>query len=401
MNPFKFVLYDIKRLFGHGKTAFIAMFSPIPVILMFGLFFAPLLIDKGESFYSIATLNDDDDRIGQLMNLILNYENTTGNITIYPVKEKETGEKLVDEGKVAIFLYVPQNTYLDIISGKKAVTEFYYSPTHSFDALLLYTGIKSSVSVFGQGISVVNEGIEIAQRLGLSDEEIIVIWNDGISDLLNVFLHRGRIIGKDGIFNFGGDYHFRLILAVVFATCAYLSSFPVIYLTSLDINETFNQKSIPTGRLFGFYAARVLSGAVLILCAFLVMFPVARAMRNIKIHFALSVVPGIILTSLAFSSLAVLLGALFKRGQSALWAGLYFGAASIVAVSFLSDKANLTGIISFLMRISPFRASVSIFSNAMFNFVAERYVFDLCILFGAFVIFSVAGFLIYRKRSAV
>ena len=122
MNPFKFVLYDIKRLFGHGKTAFIAMFSPIPVILMFGLFFAPLLIDKGESFYSIATLNDDDDRIGQLMNLILNYENTTGNITIYPVKEKETGEKLVDEGKVAIFLYVPQNTYLDIID-----TGFSYS----------------------------------------------------------------------------------------------------------------------------------------------------------------------------------------------------------------------------------------------------------------------------------
>ena len=68
---------------------------------------------------------------------------------------------------------------------------------------------------------------------------------------------------------------------------------------------------------------------------------------------------------------------------------------------FLSDKTNLPKIISFMMRISPFRASVSIISNAMFNFVAERYVFDLFVLFGSFVIFSVAGFLIYRKRSAV
>ena len=107
MNPFSFVLYDIKRLFGHGKTAFIAMLSPIPVLLMFGLFFAPLLLDRGETFYSIATLNDDNSKIGYLMNLIIGYENTTGNITIYPVKEKETGIKLVDEGKVAIFIYVP------------------------------------------------------------------------------------------------------------------------------------------------------------------------------------------------------------------------------------------------------------------------------------------------------
>lgn len=401
MNPFKFVLYDIKRLFGHGKTAFIAMLSPIPVILLFGLFFAPILMDRGETFYSIATLNDDDDRIGQLMTLILNYENTTGNITIYPVKEKETGRKLVDEGKVAIFIYVPRNTYDDSISGKKAVVEYYYSPTHAFDALLLYTGLKSSISVFGQGVGVVNEGIEIARRLGLGDEEILALWDAGIADLFNVFFHRGRIIGKNGIFNFGGDYHIRLFIALLFATCSYLCSFPVIYLTSLDINETFSKKSIPSGKLFGFYAARIISGAVLNICAFLVMFPVARLLRNIKIHFALSVIPGIILTSLAFSALGVLIGSLFKKGESALWAGLYFGVASISAVAFLSDKAGLPGVVSFLMRISPFRAAVSLFSNAMFNFVAERYMYDLFILAAAFVCFAVAGFFVYRKRSAV
>ena len=133
----------------------------------------------------------------------------------------------------------------------------------------------------------------------------------------------------------------------------------------------------------------------------MVMYPVARVIRSLKIKFALSVIPGIILTSLAFSALGVLIGSLFKRGQSALWAGLYFGAASVSAVAFLSDKTDLPKIISFMMRISPFRASVSIISNAMFNFVAERYVFDLFVLFGSFVIFSVAGFLIYRKRSAV
>ena len=204
MNPFSFVLYDIKRLFGHGKTAFIAMFSPIPVVLMFGLFMAPLLIDKGDAFYSVAILSEDDNnRVSQLMNIIIDYEVKTGNIAIYPVKERETGEKLVDDGKVAIFIYIPPNTYLDSMSGKKAVMEFYYSPTHAFDALVLYTGLKSSVSVFGQGIGVVDSGIQIAQKLGLSEDEILNIWNEGISDLLNLFIHRGRVIGKNGIFNCG------------------------------------------------------------------------------------------------------------------------------------------------------------------------------------------------------
>ncbi|MBO6089593.1 MAG: ABC transporter permease [Lachnospiraceae bacterium] len=402
MNLFSFILYDIKRLFGHGKTAFIAMFSPIPVLLMFALFMAPLLLDAGEAFYSVAVFNEDDnEKVSRLMNIIINYEVDKGNVSVYPVKEKETGRKLVDEGKVAIFMYIPPNTYKDSMSGKVAEMEFYYSPSHAFDAMVLYTGIKSSLSVFGQSIGVVNEAIEIARKLGLSEEEILVIWNDGISDLLTVFISRGRVIGKNGIFNFGADYHFRLVIAILFATCSYLSSFPVIYLTSLDLSETFSKRNIPPKRLFGYYIARIISGSVLIVLSFLIMYPVARLLRSIKIHFALSVIPGIILTSLVFSALAVLIGSLFKRGQSALWAGLYFGTASIAAVSFLSDKANLPGVVSFMMRISPFRASVSIFSNAMVNFVTERYGFELCILAAAFAIFFAAGFLIYRKRSAV
>ena len=52
------------------------------------------------------------------------------------------------------------------------------------------------------------------------------------------------------------------------------------------------------------------------------------------------------------------------------------------------------------MRISPVRASVSIFSNAMFNLMAERYAQDMLILAVSFVLFTAAGFFAYRKRGA-
>lgn len=402
MNPFMFILYDIKRLFGRGKTAFIAMFSPVPVILMFALFLAPILTEANGTLLSGAILNEDDsESVDQLLNLILSYEVGKGNVSVYPVKEKETGEKLVDEGKVTAFFYIPPDTYKNSMKGKKAVMEFYYAPAHSFDALTFYSGIKSSLSVFGQGMGLVSSAIVTAEKLGLSDEEIISIWDDGINDLQNVFVHRGRIIGKNGIFLFGADYHFRFAIALLFAACAYLSSFPIIYLTSLDLSEVFNRRSIPTNKLFTFFIARIFSGAILILCSFLIMFPVARILRQIKFHFAISVILGCILTSLTFSALAVLIGSMFKRGQSALWAGLYLGSVSIAGVAFLSDKTDLPEAVSFLIRISPFRASVSIFSNGLFNLVVERFMFDMIILFAAFMIFSVTGFVIYRKRSAV
>lgn len=402
MNPFMFILYDIKRLFGRGKTAFLAMLSPIPVILMFALFLAPMLTQGKGVFFSGAILNEDNsESVEQLMNIIINYEVKKGNVAVYPVKEKETGERMVDEGKVAVFMYIPPETYTDSMNGKRAVMEFYYSPSRAFDALTFYTGIKSSISVFGQGIRLVNSAVGIAENLGLSEEEIIRIWDEGVVDLQNVFIHRGRVIGKNGIFLFGADYHFRFAIALLFATCAYMSSFPVIYLTSLDLSEIFGKRSIPTKRLAAYFTARIISGAVLILSSFLIMFPVARLLRQIQFDFAMSVIPGIILTSFVFSSLGVLLGSMFKRGQSALWAGLYFGTASIAGVAFLSDKTDLPEAVAFLMRISPFRAGVSIFSNGMFNLMIERYTFDMCVLLSAFVIFSAAGFVLYRKRSAL
>ena len=402
MNPFLFILYDIKRLFGRGKTAFIAMLSPIPVILMFALFLAPVLTQGNGAFFSGAILNEDNsESVNQLMNIIINYEVKKGNVAVYPVKEKETGERMVDEGKVAVFMYIPPDTYADSMNGNRVVMEFYYTPSRAFDALTFYTGIKSSLSVFGQGIRLVNIAVGIAKKLGLSEDEIFRIWDEGVLDLQNVFIHRGRVIGKNGIFLFGADYHFRFAIALLFATCAYMSSFPVIYLTSLDLSEIFNKRSIPAKRLLLYFIARIISGAILILFSFLIMFPVARLLRQIELNFALSVIPGIILTSLVFSSLAVLIGSMFKRGQSALWAGLYFGTASVASVAFLSDKTDIPEALALLMRISPFRASVSIFSNGMFNLMIERYAFDMFVLFSAFVIFSAAGFVIYMKRSAL
>lgn len=401
MKPFSFILYDIKRLFGHGKTAILAMLSPIPVLLLFATFLIPFLTADTGSKLSCAIYNaDTDEGFMELVNMIIAPEVSSGAAVVYPVNDIDTGIKLVNEGKVAAFLYIPPNTYTDSMNGKKAVMEFYYSREHAFESLMFLSSAQSTLSVFGQGIRIVYLASDIALEKGIKEEDLITLWEEGSDDLIDVHLHRGKIIGKSGVFSPGNDYHLRFLMAGLFAVCAYFVSFPIMYLTSLDISDIFGKRNITKSNLAGFYFARLFSGTLLIMCAFLIMYPIARLIRRFPVRLALSVFPAMILTALSFSALAILIGAVFKKGHTSLWVGLYFGFVSILGIVFLIENVSLPKIVSFMMEISPLRASLSIFSNALFTLVPERYIMDMIILLASFIVFTICGFAVYLKRGS-
>ncbi len=400
MKPFSYIFFDIKRLFGHGKTAILAVFSPIIALLLFATFLAPMLATGEGVKVSCAFLNEDETpSVRNMMDLVIGAEMSEGAAVVYPVKDVPTGKRLVEDGKVSAFFYIPSNMYTDTMNGNKVDLDFYYTKEHAFETFVFYTYMKSSLSVFGQGIRMVYIAGEIALDHGVSVQKVLDLWSEGSERLFKIYMNRGKIIGSSGIFNPGGDYPLRFGMAVLFTICSYFVSFPIIYLTNQDISDLFHKRNIPSKNLAGYYFARLVSGAVLILCTFSIMYPIARVIRRVPVKFAFSVLPAVILTAFTFSALGILLGCLFKKGQSSLWAGLYFGFLSVLSVLFLSKSQGLPKIVAFLMRISPFRASVSIFSNAMFQHVAERYTQDMLILLISFLVFAIAGFVIYMKRG--
>ena len=401
MNPFLSVFYDIKRLFGHGKTAFLAMFSPVIVLLLFGTFLAPMLTTDHVTKVSCAFLNEDaTPSVSALMDIVVGAEVSEGVGVVYPVKDISTGKRLVEEGKVSAFFYVPPEMYEDAMNGKGVDLDFYYSQAHSFEALIFYTILDSSLSVFGQGIRMVYIAGEIAGEHDVSNERVIELWNEGSEQLFQLYMNRGKIIGSSGFFNPGGDYPLRFAMAILFTICSYCVSFPIIYLTNLDVSELFRKRNISGRNRAGYYFSRLASGTVLVLCTFLIMYPVARVIRKVPVRFALSVLPAILLTALVFSALGILLGCIFKKGQSSLWAGLYLGFAFVLSVLFLPANPGLPKVVAFLMRISPFRACVSIFANAMFQQATGRYLQDMLVLLVSFLVFAGAGFAVYMKRGS-
>ena len=401
MNPFSFLIYDIKRLFGHGKTAILAIFSPVLILLLFATFLAPMLSAGEGTKITCAFLNEDEtESVKTLLDLIIGAEIDEGAGAVYPVKDIATGKKVVEDGKVAAFFYIPPNMYEDTMNGEMVDLDFYYSQAHAFESLIFYSTVNSSMSVFGQGIRMVYIAGAIALDHGVPKEEILRLWNEGSEQLFQIYMNRGKIIGSSGIFLPGGDYPLRFAIAILFTICSYCVSFPIIYLTNSDVSVLYRKRNIPTEKLVGYYFARLLSGAVLILCTFAIMYPVARVIRNIRFQFALSVLPAVILTAFVFSALGIFLGSVFKKGQSSLWAGLYFGFFSVMSVLLLTKSPGLPKIVSFLIRISPFRACVSIFSNALFQNMTERYTVDMLILFAAFFIFAALSFVFYVRRGS-
>ena len=75
MNPFSFLIYDIKRLFGHGKTAILAIFSPVLILLLFATFLAPMLSAGEGTKITCAFLHEDEtESVKTLMDLIIGAE---------------------------------------------------------------------------------------------------------------------------------------------------------------------------------------------------------------------------------------------------------------------------------------------------------------------------------------
>jgi hypothetical protein len=259
VNPFSFLIYDIKRLFGHGKTAILAIFSPVLILLLFATFLAPMLSAGEGTNITCAFLNEDEtESVKTLMDLIIGAEIDEGAGAVYPVKDIATGKKVVEDGKVSAFFYIPPNMYEDTMNGEMVDLDFYYSQAHAFESRIFYSTVNSSMSVFGQGIRMVYIAGAIALDHGVPKEEILRLWNEGSEQLFQIYMNRGKIIGSSGIFLPGGDYPLRFAIAILFTICSYCVSFPIIYLTNSDVSVLYRKRNIPTEKLVGYYFARLL-----------------------------------------------------------------------------------------------------------------------------------------------
>ena len=182
------------------------------MLLLFAAFLIPMLSKGDGTAVSCALYNaDESGMVQQLLDIVIAEKVEEGMARVYPVKSVETGKKLVEEGKVAAFVYIPPNTYTDSVIGKPVNFEYYYTPTHAFETLTFYTSLRSFLSVFGQGIRLVYVAGELAIDHGLSRDDVIKLWQSGTEEIINIHMHRGHLIGRKGFFLPGGGFFSKML----------------------------------------------------------------------------------------------------------------------------------------------------------------------------------------------
>ena len=120
--------YDIKRLIGNVRTVLIAVLCPLAALFVFFIFLMPMLTEDKKTYNTCALLlEDDNEDFVRLIDTLLAGIEKRQTATVYPVKDEETGMKLLKEGKVTIFLHIHPKTYDRLMDGDAVDMDFYYN----------------------------------------------------------------------------------------------------------------------------------------------------------------------------------------------------------------------------------------------------------------------------------
>ena len=400
MSFLRILKYDIKRLIGNGRTVAIAVLSPVAVLFIFVIFLIPMLTDGNKTTISCALLlEDENENFKRLIDTIMAVEEARDIASIYPVKDEETGMKLVEEGKVAVFLHIYPDTYDRLMDGEDVDMDFYYNSLHAMDALIFCRALRSTSSVFGQGLKMVRVGADVAITNGVDEDTVNERWREGMDDVIRLTSGRGRILGYAAVFSPGGDFPSEYYLGMIYVLCGFIATFSGTYLTASDVSEIYRRRRLTTGECTKHFFARLLSQTFLIMISFAVLIPSSRLINLVEMNAALVTLPAMLMVALSFSSIGIFVGSICRDKNTALWvefyAGLFMTGLSVLA----AREGMLSGVLLKIGNVMPIKAAISLFANGLFELEIHRYLHDIGIMAVAFILFTVPAFFIFRKRG--
>ncbi len=406
---FLLTAYDIKRIFGRGKIAVLALASPLIVILLVAVVVFPLVVSAGDISVPYAVYEEDEsEEVRQFIDFIVKGDALRKASTPYPVKDFETGMNLLENDKVSVFVYVPGDFYQRMVGGEDAVLEMYYYPRHTFEAEMIKIVLNSSLSVVGKSRNILSVAWDIVFEGGKSAEESDQFVNDCIVYDVEKYMQRKKILGSEGTFSELMDFMpLEFYLSALFSLCALFAIFPGLYLTSLDEDKVYRRIACSTGRRVRAYFIRLLSSAVFVIASISLMIPMALLIQRFGLYWAKSASEiGIIalifslpIIGICFSSIGVTIGSFFKDTVSAIWTGLYV-CAGMTALSgiFISEYA-LPKPLAFIGNLLPLKSVINIIGCSMFAFdpltflysIIKILAFAVCLILIRLLVFLLAG----------
>jgi ABC-2 type transport system permease protein len=405
----KYIFYDLKRVFESRALVIICIISPIIIMILFGSIVAPLLFTAKITKFNVAIINEDKSKeVAAFLNQMLNSKALEDLVVPYSVNSLDEGIELLESNDVLIVIHIPNNLLDSIKSKKKTYVDLYSQNGHNLEITLIKMTLNSSLSTVEKGQNLIEYSTKFFLNKGISLEELESFVTHTTNLAINEFMNRRAILSQEGTISPVGEYvPTEYYMGAIFTFFAVFAMIPLAAITSRDLKKNVLQRGfLWNKRWIAYFFARIFSGFIFISMIIVLVYPssILSSLLNatLKMDFSTNM-PALffatILSALCYSSMALLIGSVFYKGDISTWVAFYIAifmaviSGAIIPAVFMPDWVNLSG------GLLPFRASMRSITNALFLYDRNQYLIDIYKLIAWNIIFFAGAFFSMRKRG--
>ena len=405
----RFLLFDLKRIFSGKGLVLMCLLSPILVVLLFSTVVAPMIFTAKGLHFNLAICDEDkSEEVNQFINQMINSQALADIVDVYPVSTVDIGLELVEDGEVSVLIHIPNNFFNDLRKGEDLDVPVYATKSHSLESRIIAMSLNSSLSLVGKSQNVMEAArlilIDKGASEGVAEEFLDINTETAISDYMN----RREVFGEGGTLSPLGEYlPVEYYLSAIFSIFAALSILPIIYFSAVDISGAILKRGLICGMgAFKFFYSRILSGFIFILLVQFMLFPTSFLLSTASdvlggtyANNFLALFTTLILSSLCYSSLALLIATLLPDKKTSLWIGFLLVLVMAIFCGALIPESVLPTWTVSLGKWLPMSYSMRMLSMSLFNFDSTIFIKDTfkILSFGAFFLFI--GFIKLRRRG--
>jgi hypothetical protein len=380
----RFFLFDLKRIFGSGRTVLLCIVLPLAVLLLFTTMVAPLLVTQTRvAATAFAVYNEDGTKVTrQFIDFVANAKSFQGIVSVFTVNSLEKGLRLVKNHEASGLLHIPAGFY-DAMSGGRDVTmDVYGGDTNVLECSLVLTVLETALQEAGGAQNALGALHADVIRLGGSEESADGLYDAMMTCGMGAITNRQAVLGPGGFVSPTSGYlPAEFCLSAMLTWFLALALLPLAGFSAGDFSMSVLQRGMKTRSMrLRFLAARLLSGAVFLVAVMAIVFPAGAVSSGFTRFFngnTLALCGAIFFMALCFSAIALAVSAWMPNRDAALWLAFWL----IVVLSLFGGTAAPESVLPGWARAagqwSPIRSAMRLLAGGIFNFDGAAFVTDL------------------------
>lgn len=380
----RFFLFDLKRIFGSGRTIVLCVVVPLIVMLLFTTVIAPLLVTRSRVDAScFAIYNEDGTAVSkEFIDYVASSKSFEGIVYIFGVDSLDEGLELVRTQEASGLLYIPAGFYDAMSKGMDVSLDIYGSELNILECSLVLTALETALNTAGGAQNALGVLREDVIKLGGSTEGADELYDSMLSCGINVITNRRAVLGEDGFISPAGGYlPTEFYLSAMLTWFLALATLPLAGFSAGDFSMSVLQRGMKTRAMrLKFLSARLLSGTLFLLTVMLMIFPIGIVSSSLDRIFhgntaALFLSMGFM--ALCFSALALGISAWMPNRDAAMWLGFWLIVAFSLAGGTIAPESMLPGWVKDIGLWSPVRSAMRLLSTGIFSFDAASFRVDI------------------------